>query len=107
MSETSLLAPLGEDRELARIVVQSAAGDLQAGFARLAGSCGTDGREETQRAAHQMKGLAAQVGALSLAEGLKALEADLKAGQDIDAARVADLRVRYDDFAAAAREWLA
>jgi CheY-like chemotaxis protein/HPt (histidine-containing phosphotransfer) domain-containing protein len=106
-AEAALLTPLGGDRELACLVVTSATDDFPRYLAQLEQARQMADWPVAERAAHTMKGLAAQVGGLELARQMRDADAQLKRGEALDADALARLQTEYAALAAALQQWLA
>jgi PAS domain S-box-containing protein len=104
--EKTLLAQLGGDRELARIVMQSATQDIPASFDRLDQAISSASLKDAERMIHTLKGLAIQIGATRFARHLKEAEDRLKAGTLPDSAALAALRQDYQALLDTLPEWL-
>ena len=105
-SEVALLEPLGGNRELARLVVESAMSDLPKYLAQLEQFCQADDWQAAERPAHTMKGLAAQIGGLELARRMREADAQLKRGALLDVDTLVQLQADYAALAAALQQWL-
>jgi len=104
--KVALLEPLGGNLELARLVVVSALSDLPIYLVQIERACQAADWQAAARAAHTIKGLAAQLGGLELARRMRELEERFKRGEPLDADTPAQLQAEYAVLAAALQQWL-
>ena len=104
--ETVLVGQLGGDRQLAKVIVESALGDLPGYLERLAQAVAADDWQLAGRATHTMKGLTAQIGGIKLSVRMKEVDDHLKGGGTTDSVTVNDLRREYQTLAATLLEWI-
>jgi len=102
----AMLKPLGDNLELARLMIASATDDFPKYFAQLEQACRSSDWATAKRCAHTMKGLAAQAGGLELARRLRAADELLKQGDPLDMEIVAQLQAEYAALNAALQQWL-
>ncbi len=105
--EQALLPQLGGNKDLARLIIVSAMGDLPTYFDQLERALVTGDGAAAKRATHTMKSLAAQLGGMELAQHMRETDEHLMVGGGIDAATVARLRAQYAELAAALQQWVA
>ena len=104
--EKTLLAQLGGNRDLARVIMQSATQDIPVYFNQLDQALGSGTLKDAQRMIHTLKGLAAQIGAARFVRRLKETEDCVKAGTLPDSAAAAALRQDYQALVDILPEWL-
>lgn len=104
--ESSLLGNLSGDREMARIVVESALGDLPRYLDQLSGDMAATDWVRAERAAHTLKGLGAQVGGAAFSAHAAALDLRLKAGETDLAADLAVLQEEYAALSEELKNWM-
>jgi len=102
----ALLNPLGDDRELAKIVIASAMNDIPSYLDTLEQALAQGKWQEARRMTHTMKGLTAQIGGLRFSQRSKEADDRLKRGEEIDAATIGDLRREYQELCRALSEWI-
>jgi len=90
--EQLMLEQIGGDRKLARTLFASATEDLRNDMDRLAQSIASGDGKSAQRAAHTMKGLAAQFGGIRFSKLMIAADVRLKRGEQIEARELAQMR---------------
>lgn len=103
--ETVLVGQLGGDRQLAKVIVESALGDLPGYLERLAQAVAADDWQLAGRATHTMKGLTAQIGGVRLSRRLKAMDEQIRRSGRVEPAALADLRRDYQVLAEVLRLW--
>ncbi len=104
--EAALLDPLGDNRELARLIIDSAASDFPMYFDQLVQACQAVDWIAAERPVHIMKGLAAQIGGLKLAGLMQTTEERLKQGEGLDADTLTQLQREYASLTVALEHWL-
>ncbi len=104
--EATLLAQLGGDRQLAKLVIASALDDIPGYFTGLEANTATGDWKGAERLAHTLKGLTAQIGGARLSQRLKEVDARLRAGEPIDVATVSELRREYQTLTEALPSWM-
>lgn len=105
-SASDLLKPLGDNLELARLIIASATRDLPNYLTQVEQACLAGDWKAAERPVHTMKGLAAQVGALELAHQMRETHEILKRGEPIDTQHLDRLRAEYTAFEAALQAWI-
>ena len=106
-NEAALIDPLGGNRELACMVVDSALDDFPTYFAQLEQTCHAGDWKAAERSVHTMKGLAAQVGGLELSRQMRDADALLKRNEPLDAETRAVLQAEYSVLATSLQDWRA
>jgi CheY-like chemotaxis protein len=104
--EKTLLTQLGDDRELARVIILSATEDIPGYFDQLEQAIAAGNWKAAERQTHTMKGLTAQIGGIKLSKRMKELDDHLKGGGNIDSATVIDLRREYQILSATLLAWV-
>ena len=104
--EKILLTQLGDDRELARVIIRSATEDIPGYFDQLEQAIAAGDWKVAERQTHTMKGLTAQIGGIKLSKRMKELDDQLKGGGNIDSATVIDLRREYQILSATLLAWV-
>ena len=104
--EAALLRMFGGDRNLARIVIRSAADTMPRYVDRFEQAVAAKDWKDAERAAHTLRGVVGQIGGTALAQHLLHAETHLLNGGQADAAAVAALRGKYAMLTQALREWL-
>ena len=102
----ALIDPLGGNRELACLVVDSALSDFPKYFSGLEEACQANDWKAAERPAHTMKGLAAQLGGLELARQMRDADTLLKRGEPLAADTLAQLKTEYAALACALQQWV-
>ena len=102
----AMLANLGGVQEIAVMIVTSAMEDLPKYIDQLEQSVLSADWKTAERAAHTMKGLAAQIGGMALANHMKAVDAHLKSGGTIDIQTVESVRHDYVALSKIMKNWL-
>ena len=105
--EQALLSPLGNNADMARMIVVSALGDFPKYFDQLDPAVLAGDWATAERATHTMKSLAAQIGGLQLALHMRETDNRLRSGGSIDAATVARLRAEFAELETALQRWMA
>lgn len=105
-SSEKLIAPLGGDADLARIVLESGRNDLSGYFGAIDAACAGGATPEAQRIVHTLKGLVAQMGAPRLGQLLIDANQRLKSGEALDADTLALLHDEYRQLLTVLDEWL-
>jgi len=104
--EQLMLNQLADDRELAGIIIKSAANDMPNYFDDLERDIAAGNWKDAERATHTMKGLMAQIGGIRLSQQLKEADERLKREDPLDIAAVSALRREYAVLTDALRAWL-
>ncbi len=102
----ALLGPLGDNLELARLVVASAMNDFPKYFVKFEQACQAADCKAAERLAHTMKGLAAQLGGLGLERRMREADDRLKRSEALEAECVEQLQMDYVALASALQQWL-
>jgi CheY-like chemotaxis protein len=104
--EATLLEQFAGDQALAGMIVRSAMADIAAYLDLLDRALAAGNRPDAQRAAHSIKGLSAQIGAIRLSRYLNEVEDRLRQGHTIDTGTVTAARGEYTALSAALATWL-
>jgi signal transduction histidine kinase/CheY-like chemotaxis protein/HPt (histidine-containing phosphotransfer) domain-containing protein len=105
--EASLISQLDNDRELARVIIESALEDIPKYFTQLEQAMTAADWKEAKRYTHTMKGLSAQIGGTRLSKRMKEADDRLKNGGHLDQATFAALLAQYRQLEEALRAWSA
>ena len=101
----AMLGQLAGNREIARLLVDSATAEIPEYFVALAQAVAADERQEAGRIVHTLKSLVAQVGGMYLAGLLRAADEALRRGAPLAALDLDRLRAEYARLAAALADW--
>ena len=104
--ETRMLDQIGGERAIARMMLQSAMQDMPSYLDKLEQALHKANWKEVQHIVHTMKGLMFQIGALRLAEQLRAADLRLKKGERIDLDQADHWRGELADLIANLNNWL-
>ena len=103
----TMLQRLGDDAELAKLVLESALEDMPNYIDELARNLSGGDLVTAERAAHTLKGLATQLGAVSFASRVKQIDDLLKTGGKPEPAELDRLQTDFTELKAAVQAWLA
>jgi HPt (histidine-containing phosphotransfer) domain-containing protein len=103
---SALLGNLNDDREMAQLIVESVLLDLPLTHQQLTVETSAANLESAERAAHTLKGLAAQVGGKRFAACAAELNRRLKAGDTATTEELAGLGRECAALCAALHKWL-
>ncbi len=104
--ESTLLRQLGGKRDLARIVIQSAIGDMPKYFDLLEQAIAAADWQDAAGLTHKLTALVAQVGGLSLSTRLRGIDDALRSGATGDSIVWTQLRSDYHRLEDRLRTWL-
>ena len=103
----TLLHQFGDDRELAKLIIESALNDIPDYFETLEQAMLGSHWDEAHRATHTLTGLAAQIGGMRLSGYFREADDQLKGGGVIDGDKIRFLRTEYQLLVDALRAWSA
>ena len=104
--ETAMLRLFAGNRDLARMVIQSAVETMPKHLDSFEQMVATKNWKDAERAAHTLRGVAGQVGGVALARHLQRTETLLFNGERTSLAEVAVVRRKYATLAQALQPWL-
>ncbi len=104
--EARMLDQIGGERSIARMMLQSAMQDMPSYLGNLEQALQQTDWKEVKRIVHTMKGLMFQIGALRLAEQLRAADLRLKKGERIEPDMAQQWRSELAELVAALSNWL-
>ena len=105
LNPASLLANCANDRDLAVEILDLTLSGMPEYLQNLAQHLAQGELPDARRAAHTMKGLMAQIGAMPLSARMKEVEFRLAAGESVEASLVAALEADYQQVVGAAEAW--
>ena len=105
-SVQTLLNQLGDNEELARLIVASAMDDIPNYFNTLDAALIAASSKDAERATHTLKGLAAQIGGMRFSDSAKQVNALIKRGDPLEPDHVVWLKEEYALLLEALRKWL-
>ena len=105
--EAALLRLFGNDRGLAHSVIRSALDTMPNHLDKFGQAVAAGSWKDAERAAHSLRGVAAQIGGIALARHLLQAETHLLDGGRIDTAGVTAVQQKYALLTQALRSWLA
>ncbi|MBI2307401.1 MAG: response regulator [Rhodocyclales bacterium] len=104
--EVAMLGQLAGNRDIARLLIDSAMVEIPEYFTALAVAVAAGGRQDAERITHTMKSLVAQVGGARLAGLLRAADARLRRGGSLAEVPIDQLNAEYGRLAEALAAWL-